>query len=225
MKLVNGCILIACRTAVDDSPATPEYLIETAMPAYAVRETPISRCRPDEPHFAVLLIAIDSLITREMPLRRHSLRSLRNPLLRWRTTDSPTPNLRLVLIQRTMMLHIRIALINRLEFPRSRTNTLKTLAGVLATLFAVVPDLLAALARSWMTETGVYVCGCRGADSWCGGLIELVAGIHANWWDFEVVLWFEGPVRWGCACWECFGLEFGDCVVADEDTGCVLCDC
>ena len=55
-----------------------------------------------------------------------------------------------------------------------------------------------------------------------GLLLELVALLHADGWDFQIVLWFERPVRWCCACWERFGLKFGYLVVADEDTWGVL---
>ena len=92
-------------------------------------------------------------------------------------------------------------------------------------MLAIIPDLFAGLARTGMTEASVHVRRCCAAESGSCSLFELVALIHAHWWDFEVVLGFECPVRWCCACWESFGLEFGDFVVADEDAWGVLFAC
>ena len=53
--------------------------------------------------------------------------------------------------------------------------------------------------------------------------MKLVAGLHAYWWDFQVVLRLESLVCWCRARWEDLCFEFGDFIVADQDAWRMLC--
>ena len=96
------------------------------------------------------------------------------------------------------------------------TNTFSTtLAG--GSLAAVVAQFLGSLALNGLAETGVDVCGAR-ADERVGGGGLVVGGLRGGLLGVAGVCGVGG----GAAGGEGLGVEFGDGVVAYEDTGFVL---
>jgi hypothetical protein len=118
-----------------------------------------------------------------------------------------------------MLLELRISLIDRLELLRARTYTLETLPLLLV---AIMTNFSAGLTRPWVSKSSVNVRRSGTAADGVCGLLELITFLHADGWDFQIVLRFESPVCWCCACWKSFRLELGYLVVADEDAWSVL---